>query len=174
MWWNERFSPTVSTLRSEQDCNVYNCPRSKSESATFGSCFGTIELLVSYYVAVHCYMPWHHQVYFHFLEILIIPLHLSELSRNQVTFSYLSQAALLIPFRFLLPSPADDDAADHSGCPASSVPSVKEKSGIRSRSCTWWFSLAVRIKSSKPTARLLFPLPTFRMSCIRLIARTFK
>ena len=37
--------------------------------------------------------------------------------------------------------------SDHSGCPASSVPSVKEKSGIRSRSCTWWFSLAVRIKT---------------------------
>ena len=47
MWWNERFSPTGSTLRSEPDCNVYNCPRSKSESAAFGSAIGTMEPLVS-------------------------------------------------------------------------------------------------------------------------------
>ena len=36
---------------------------------------------------------------------------------------------------------------DHSGCPASSVPSVKDKSRIHSRSCTWFFSLAVHIKT---------------------------
>ena len=172
MCWNERFSPTGSTLRSEQDCNVYNCPRSKSESAAWKLRLAPL----SYYVTVQLWAYAHHTMsltsgllpFPWSSNYSITPLgNESESSDVLVPFAGRSVDSIQVP-------PADDDAADHSGCPASSVPSVKEKSGIRSRSCTLWFSLAVRIKSSKPTARLLFPLPTFRMSCIRLIARTFK
>ena len=60
---------------------------------------------------------------------------------------------VLVPFAGRTVGSIQVPPDDHSGCPASSVtsvPSVKEKSDIpyiRSRSCTWCFSLAVRIKT---------------------------
>ena len=168
MWWNERFSPTGSTLRSEPDCNVYNCPRSKSESAAFGSAIGTMEPLVSLplmSIGKDSMMSSSGSLKFNQFNYSITPL---GINFNQVTFSFLSQAVLLLPFRFLLRMMMQLITVGVLRVPW--LPSNKSQDSLQdlARGGFLW------LPASKPGVRLLFPLPTLRISCIRRIARTFK